>query len=454
MSEIRQFQMTLAEIAQACDGRHVGNNIVLNGVSTDTRSLQAGEFYIALRGPNFDGHDFIPQAIEQGAAAVMVEHVLDADIPAVIVADTHLALGRLAQAWRSRFDIPIVAVTGSNGKTTVKEMLATIFSELGQVHATKGNLNNDIGVPLTLFRLGQQHHAAVIEMGANHKGEIAYLVDIAQPDVAIVTNAGDAHLEGFGSLQGVAEAKGEIFQGLSGEGIAIINADDPFAELWRDYAAPRRVLTFALEHAADVSATYQSSELGNVLLIKTAQGEVEVSLALLGRHNVMNALAATAAALACQVSLSQIKSGLEKLHAVPGRLQLKQGVHGSRLIDDTYNANPSSVKAALEVLSGFAGEHYLALGDMGELGSNEEVLHRQVGEQARQQGVRHLYTMGKLAQCAAEVFGERAYSFDAQGAMIAALHNDLHKDVTLLVKGSRTSHMERVVEALTTEKGV
>jgi len=240
---------------------------------------------------------------------------------------------------------------------------------------------------------------------------------------------------------------------LPEEGVAIINADDQFADLWCGYVAPRRLSTFALEHAADVSATVQSTATGSELVVKTGQGQIEISLPLPGRHNVMNALAAIAASLACHVTLAQIKSGLENLHAVPGRLQLKKGIHGSRLIDDTYNANPSSVKVALDVLSSFAGAHYLALGDMGELGSNEAELHRQVGEQARQQGVDRLYTIGKLAQCAAEVFGEHAYSFDVQSAMIAALNNDLHKDATLLVKGSRRSHMERVVEALTNEKG-
>ncbi len=454
MSTVQQFQMTLSQAAQAIAATYRGDDVQLDGVSTDTRSLIGGELFIALRGPNFDGHEFVAQAKAKGVAAVMVDHVVDTDIPQLIVSDTRLAMGQLARAWREKFSIPVLAVTGSNGKTTVKEMLAGILAGLGVVHATRGNLNNDIGVPLTLFKLGQQHSSAVIEMGANHPGEIAYLVAIVKPDVAIITNAAAAHLEGFGSLEGVARAKGEIYAGLSNDGTAIVNADDKFAALWRDIIQSRRKIEFGLDTNADVSAEFNSTDKGNEIHFKTSQAEFDCKLALLGRHNVLNALAATAATLAVNVSPDLIKQGLEKMQAVAGRLQLKPGVHGSRVIDDTYNANPASVKAAISVLQGFAGTHLLALGDMGELGSGEEELHRQVGEAARQQGVDRLYTVGELARHAAVEFGEHAYTFDAHDAMVAALDKELDKHATLLVKGSRRMHMERVVEALTIEKGV
>lgn len=446
--------MSLSEAAQALSCSHSGDDVVMRGVSTDTRTLEGGELYIALRGPNFDGHDFVSQATAKGAMAIMVDHDMQLSVPQLIVSDTRIAMGQLARYWREKFEIPVIAVTGSNGKTTVKEMLASILSGLGEVHATKGNLNNDFGVPLTLFKIGEQHKGAVIEMGANHAGEIAYLVEIARPDVAIITNAAAAHLEGFGSLQGVAKAKGEIYAGLSEDGIAIVNADDQFVSLWRDMIKPRQKIEFGLEHDCDVSARFKPTVTGNEMVIKAPGGDIKCTLPLLGRHNVMNALAATAASLAIGLPTDVIQAGLEKMQPVPGRLQAKPGLHDSRIIDDTYNANPASVKAAIKVLIDFSGEHFLALGDMGELGENEEELHRQVGLEAKQQGVNRLYTIGELAKHAANEFGEHAFSFEAQDSMVAALNNDLHKEATLLVKGSRRMHMERVVEALTIEKGV
>lgn len=453
MNPVHQFTMSLTDAASSLHAESLGKDVMLDGVSTDTRTLHGSELFIALRGPNFDGHEFVSQAMARGAAAIMVDHELAMDIPQLIVKDTRLAMGQLARVWRERFNIPVLAVTGSNGKTTVKEMLASIMSSLGDVHATRGNLNNDIGVPLTLFKLGAQHQSAVIEMGANHPGEIAYLVGITKPDIGIITNAAAAHLEGFGSLEGVARAKGEIYAGLADSGIAIVNADDQFVGLWRDIIKPRKKIEFGLEHRCDVSAEFKPTDNGNQTLIKTTDAQFKVNLPLLGRHNVMNALAATAAALAVGVTPEIIRQGLEKMQAVAGRLQLKAGLHGSRIIDDTYNANPASVNAAIKVLQGFAGDHFMALGDMGELGRGEAELHRQVGQVAREQGVNRLYTIGELAKHAANEFGEHAYSFDAHDRMAEALHKDLHKDATLLVKGSRRMHMERVVDALTIEKG-
>jgi len=430
------FLMRLHEAAEALGARWAGKDVMLQGVSTDTRSLQAGQLFVALRGPNFDGHDYLGEAKAKGAAACMVEKPV-ANCPALIVSDTRLALGKLAQTWRRRFAVPLVAVTGSNGKTTVKEMLASILAQQGSTLATKGNLNNDIGLPLTLFGLDAQHASAVVEMGANHAGEIAYLTRLAEPDIAIITNAAPAHLEGFGSLEGVAKAKGEIFQGLGNSGTAIINADDRFAPLWRDLAKNTQQLTFGVHQPADISAQWQAGDRGSQLRVTTPQGEMELHLALLGEHNVINALAAIAAAQAAGASLAVIKAGLERMQPVPGRLQLKPGRNGSRIIDDTYNANPASLAAAIQVLAGF-----------GELGEDALSLHAEAGRAANAADIDALYSVGPMAKAAAQAFGEGAQSFADQASAIAALQPKLTANVTVLLKGSRLSHMERVVDAL------
>jgi UDP-N-acetylmuramoyl-tripeptide--D-alanyl-D-alanine ligase len=443
------FSMGIHEIATAVNGQLKGQDVMVHGVSTDSRSIEKQNLFVALTGPNFDGHNFVTNTIEKGAAAVIVDRQMDIHCPQVIVKDTRIALGKLANAWRKKFTFPLIAVTGSNGKTTVKEMLTAILSVNHPVLATQGNLNNDIGVPLTLFRLGEQHEFAVIEMGANHAGEIAYLTDIARPDIAMITNAGPAHLEGFGSLEGVAKAKGEIYSGLSESGTAIINADDQFNPLWRDYCAAYKTLTFGLEHEADITADWSVDDKGSLINANTPAGEVSIHLPLLGRHNVMNALGAIAGTLAAGISLPEIKAGLESLQPVKGRLQIKSGLNGSRVIDDTYNANPASLNAALDVLGDFTGQHYLALGDMGELGNNAEQLHHAAGQQARKTGVHKLFTIGELAKHAASGFGSQAKCFADQPAMINALSGEMSADVTLLVKGSRLMHMEQVVDALT-----
>ena len=362
--------------------------------------------------------------------------------------DTRLALGMLANAWRRQFSIPLIAVTGSNGKTTVKEMITAIMSVRHNTLATQGNLNNDIGVPLTLLRLRSEHQCAVIEMGANHAGEIAYLTKLAAPQVAVITNAGPAHLEGFGTLEGVANAKGEIYGGLTGSGVAVINDDDQFAGMWRGLCEGKTVIGFGLRQSTDVTANWHASGTGSEINIKTSLGEIQVLLNLPGRHNVANALAASAAAIAAGATAHDIKAGLESLRGVAGRLQIMPGKSGSRIIDDTYNANPASLHVALEVLQNFSGRHFLAMGDMGELGGDAEMLHRDAGVQARAHGVNRLFTVGKLASRAAESFGQDALSFDDQPAMINAIEHELAADVTLLVKGSRLAHMERVVQAL------
>ena len=441
------FAMSLAEAADAIGARQHGPDTRLAGVCTDTRRLLPGQLFVALKGPNFDGHDFVPAALDAGAAACLVDRE-GTGTPAIVAADTRRALGELARAWRERFAIPVLAVTGSNGKTTVKEMLAAILATRGETLATRGNLNNDIGVPLTLFELDAAHQAAVIEMGANHPGEIAWLVSLARPDVALVTNAGPAHLEGFGSIEGVARAKGEIFAGLPDHGTAVINADDDYAPLWRELAGERRILTFGLEHGADVSARWLATPRGSRVTVSTPEGAFVVDLPLPGEHNVMNALAATAAALAAGVPLEAIGAGLSAVRGAPGRLQIKAGPAGSTLLDDTYNANPASLAAALRVLREFPGRHLLALGDMGELGPEAEALHAEAGRLARAAGVRRLITVGPMAAAAAAAFGPDATACASRAEAVSVLRERLGPDDVLLVKGSRTSRMDEIVDAL------
>lgn len=447
------FKMTLSAAASALGLSDIRDDIQLQGVSTDTRNIQSGELFVALRGPNFDGHQFIEQAIAKGAAAIVADHEVAVSIPCLVVKDCRLALGQLASAWRQLFNIPVIAVTGSNGKTTVKEMLASIFSVHGNPLSTIGNLNNDIGVPLTLFRLDATHTAAIIEMGANHPGEIEYLSMLTQPTIALVNNAGEAHLEGFGSVEGVAEAKGEIYSGLTSHGVAVINVDDPYTYVWQELCEGKEFMTFGLEHDADVMATYKMTYIGLEMNIRTNEKSVEVLLPLMGKHNVMNALAATTVALAAGIELNDIVTGLQNLQMVSGRLEPKEGLAGCRIIDDTYNANPSSLRAGIAVLNDFPGQHYLVMGDMAELGDDAEQRHLQAGIEAKQQGVNRLYAIGELAQRAVQGFGEDAMWFEDQPTLIASLKEGLSEETTLLIKGSRRMHMERVVEALTTGKG-
>jgi len=441
-------EMALSDVVQSLNARLLGDSVVFNGVTTDSRSDVKGRLFVALKGDNYDAHDFADDVRANGAAALLVARELPLSIPQLIVKDTLVALGQLATHWRSQLSIPIMAVTGSNGKTTVKEMLAAIFSQNSEIVATKGNLNNHIGVPLTLLSIGKQHKAAIIEMGANHPGEIAYLTQIAKPHVAIINNAGAAHLEGFGSLENVAKAKGEIYQGLDAQGVAVINADDQFAPLWKQLTQHNKQLTFGIQNKADVSGQWQGDIQGNRINVNTPIGDFSCVMKLLGKHNVMNALAATAVAVGAGVDLPLIKSGLESLQPVPGRMQIKSGKNGSRIINDTYNANPYSLRAGLEVLAACVGEKYLVLGDMGELGEDVEQLHRQAGLDAKQAKVDKLFTLGKFSRFATTAFGNSAEHFDDVDRLIAAVSASLNKDTTVLVKGSRSMRMERVVEGL------
>ncbi len=449
---------TLGDAARALSAPLHGPDAAVAGVFTDTRKLAPGELFVALRGANFDGHSFVADAVKGGAAGVLVDEAACAEhgaawqgLPLVVVKDTRLALGELAAWWRGRFILPVVAVTGSNGKTTVKEMAAAIFraaaGDAAAVLATSGNLNNDIGMPLTLLKLRAHHRYAVIEMGMNHPGEIAYLVKLARPDAAAVNNAMAAHLEGLGSVEAVARAKGEIFSGLPEGGIAVINADDPHAALWRELAASHPVLTFGLGAGADVTAECHLDPLSSRLTLRTPAGQAEATLGVPGLHNVRNALAATALAQAVGVGPEVAAAGLSAFSGVPGRLQRYMALHGAALLDDTYNANPGSVSAAITVLAAMPGTRILVLGDMGELGEGGPELHREIGAAARQAGLDAVLTLGELAERTARAFGEGGQHFEYIEDLLGELENRLAPGVTVLVKGSRFMKMERVVKS-------
>jgi len=449
--------MLLSQAAQALGAKLIGPDVHFDAVSTDSRTIALGDLFIALQGERFDGSAFVAGALQSGAVAAMVNadkaeelsKLLGADCSLLAVADTRLALGKLAAHWRTQFNIPIAAVTGSNGKTTVKEMLASILSvaagNTDAVLATKGNLNNDIGMPLTLLKLRGHHRYAVIEMGMNHPGEIDYLTRIARPDVAIINNASGAHLAGLGTVEAVAHAKGEIFAGLSENGIAIINADDDFAPLWRELAGQRGSIQFGLECAVAVHAQWEVRGYGARIEVDTPQGSFSANLQVPGAHNVRNALAATAAAVALHIPLSDIVSGLEKFSGVAGRLQRKPALHGAMLIDDTYNANPASLRSAIRVLAQAEGKKILVLGDMGELGSDAAQLHGEIGAEARDMGVDELFALGELSKHAVREFGAGAQHFADTENLCATLQDEMAPGVTVLVKGSRFMKMERVV---------
>ncbi len=453
--------MDLMEAAQATGGYAAHGNPVFCGVSTDSRSLGAGELFVALTGPNYDGHAFVADAIERGAAAVMASQAwVDREhpvLPLLAVADTRLALGALAADWRARFDLPLIGVTGSNGKTTVKEMCAAILraqaSAQGQdgaltVLATAGNLNNDIGVPLMLARLRHSHRSAVIEMGMNRPGEIAYLAEMARPTVAVVTNAQRAHLEGMGTVADVAREKGAIYDALGDGGCAVISADDPFAASWRSRNAGRRILSFGVSEGADICARCVGSGAATRMALRSPAGQIEVQLRVLGLHNARNALAAAAATLAAGVSLEAIRDGLQGFQGVRGRLQVRAAMSGATLIDDSYNANPDSSRAAIDVLAATPGRKILVFGDMGEVGEAAGQFHDEIGGYAKSQGVDVLFSLGEHAEVTAHNFGSGGQHFESVEELVAALLPQLEAQTVVLVKGSRFMHMERVVDAI------
>lgn len=444
------ISMSVADAARVLDGQLLGAGGRFVGVSTDSRTLEPGALFFALRGPNFDAHDMLDDVASRQAAAAVVQRDVAASLTRIVVNDTREALGLLAAEWRRRFAIPLVAITGSAGKTTVKEMTAAILSRVGDTLSTEGNLNNDIGVPLTLFRLGANHEAAVVEMGANQPGDIIQLVRIARPTVSVLTLAAAVHLEGFGSVEMVARTKGEIISGLAEDGVAIINADDAFAPMWREMAGSRRLIEFgedAAVRARDLALKNGRQQFRLVCDV----GEATVSIAHKGRHNVTNALAATAAARACGVPLETIVAGLEAAQPVAGRLKVRRGPGGVRLIDDSYNASPASLKAALDVLADEPGEHWLVLGDMAELGDAADAFHHEAGRYAASSGVVRLYSIGQLARAAHDAFGDNAEHFDTLASLIEALRDALAtspKDLSVLIKGSRVMTLDRVADAL------
>lgn len=437
----------LSNIASQLDTPLHGKDSQFIGISTDTRTLTQGSLYIAIQGEHFDGHNFLAEAAKKGAAGAIVNRKVDCDLPQIVVSDTILALGTIAGKWRDQFSLPLVGVTGSNGKTTLKNMIATIFRAAcgneNAVLATEGNLNNNIGLPLNLVRLNQQHRYAVLEMGMNHFGEIDYLTYLAKPSVAIINNAAEAHLEGLNDVAGVAKAKGEIFSGLSANGCAILNRDDAHFDYWRGLVDGKKYLTFGLNHPADVTATIAAN---NQITLKTPQGETTFTLPLLGRHNVMNALAATAAALAVGIDLVTIRKGLENIKPAPGRMNQYALANGVTLIDDTYNANPFSLDAAVQTLASCAGTKILVLGDMKELGPDAKDFHFKSGEKIRAAGIDYLFTFGNLSAAATDAFGSTTHFTDKE-KLLAAL-NPLLKNTTVLIKGSRSMHMETIVNGI------
>ena len=441
----------LSSAATSMHGDLIGGDRIFDGVSTDTRTIRGGELFVALQGPNFDGRNYVAQASEKGAAAAVVAEPVADDIAQITVDDTKLALGQLGAAWRRDRSAVVVGITGSNGKTTLKELTAACLSQVAATIATEGNLNNEIGMPLMMTRIDETHRFAVLEMGANHAGEIAYLTALAEPDVVAITNAGAAHLEGFGSISGVAQAKGEILCGESRPGIAILNADDEYFEFWSKKAADISILSFGIGASADVRASGVVADGdGSSFELQLPDARVDIRLSIPGPHNVRNACAAAAIATALGTAPEQIQSALELVKPVEGRLQPKQGLNGATLYDDSYNANPLSVVAAAEFLASLDGQNWLVLGDMGELGEDAARLHTEAGAALKSAGVDRLFAIGELSRNTSDAFGAKAMWFESVDMLIDALRTTVTADVNLLVKGSRFMRMERVVQALDT----
>jgi UDP-N-acetylmuramoyl-tripeptide--D-alanyl-D-alanine ligase len=447
--------MKLSAAAQATGGTALGGDTDFTGVSTDSRSVAPGELFVALSGERFDGHDYVADVLARGAAGALVTQAWatanGAGLPLVAVDDTRIALGQLAAAWRRRFAVPVIAVTGSNGKTTVKEMIAAILAAqfgAGNYLATAGNLNNDIGLPLTLLRLRDGHRAAVIEIGMNHPGETGELAAICGPTIALINNAQREHQEFMKSVAAVAEEHGAVIAALPQDGIAIVNADDEFADYWRELAGARCIRDFGIDRPAAVTAGCRIEPDRMSLDVAVPEGRVALQLAAAGMHNVRNALAAIAAATAAGATTDALRRGLEAFRPVKGRLQPKAGVDGTAVIDDTYNANPDSVRAAIAVLSALPGRRILVLGDMGEVGDKAGQFHDEIGGYAKSMGIERLLALGEHAAAAVSNFGAGASHHGSVENLVAALRPELGADVTVLVKGSRFMRMERVVDAI------
>jgi len=440
---------TLAAAADSMHGKLHGADHEFAGVSIDTRTLRQGELFIALQGPNFDGCDYVGQASDKGAAGAVVPSVVDVDIAQIAVQDSRRALGELGAAWRQQLSPIVVGVTGSNGKTTLKELTAACLATAAPTLSTHGNLNNDIGMPLMLTRIEDRHRFAVLEMGANHVGEIAYLTALARPDIVVITNAGAAHLEGFGSLDGVARGKGEILCGETRPKVAILNADDRYFDYWSKLVEDVRLITFGLEDDADVYArNIVAGAGGSSFDLYLPGGEIDVNLPLSGLHNVRNACAAAAIAVAAGLDIADIRTGLESVTPVEGRLRRLAGINGATIYDDSYNANPLSVIAAAEFLASLPGDSILVLGDMGELGDDAARMHAETGAQVRESGISRLLATGDLSRNTVDGFGTGASWHADIDELAAGLAPELRAGMNILVKGSRFMQMERVVDAL------
>ena len=441
--------MYLSEAASATDACLIGKDVRVRAINIDTRNARGGELFVALRGPNFNGHQYIDQAFERQLAAAMVDEPVASQLPVLKVQDTHRALKAMAVYWRKKHQLPVIAITGSNGKTTTKEMLGAILGSALSGLMTRGNLNNDIGVPLTLLRMRHSDRYAVIEMGMNHPGEIAELSNMTKPDVALITNVAEAHLQGLGSIDQVAAAKAEIIMGLQENGIVVINRDDDFYDYWSKLAANYKQLSFGLSDTAQVWAEYELHEDHSTVSLYTPEGNSQFELALAGRHNVLNACGAAAASLAIGATLEMIAAGLGSITDYPGRLTIRSGINACRVIDDSYNANPGSLRAATDVLAAYSGSRIMVIADMSELGSETKELHKALGEYIKQKGIDRLVTLGPLARLAAQQFGDQAESFDDHQALGQYLRDLLNSETTVLIKGSRAMQMEQIVKELT-----
>ncbi len=438
------IHMSLSRVATVLGCGPLHSDLTFTGITTDSRQINPGMVFAALSGESFDGHDYIKQAQKRGAVAVLVGRKVKTTLPVLLVADVLTALGKLAADWRQQCPAKVVGITGSNGKTTVKEMIASILRQKGAVLATDGNFNNELGLPLTIFRLDTSDDYAILEMGASNPGDIAYLADIARPDIGVITNIGPAHLQGFISEEGVAQSKGELYASLPADGTAIINAAEPWVDLWQSINKAGTVSFFNGDDESHIHARQTQDEV----VICTPVGEYELQLSLPGHHNLANAMAATAVCLALDASLAEIKTGLEAVKPVPGRLSLKQSQSGWTVIDDTYNANPASLYAALQVLAKQSGEPWLVLGDMKELGADSRKMHAELGDAARILGVKRLFALGDASAATVDAFGDGAVHFSSMEELIGFLRKQLRTGVACLVKGSRSMGMEHVVDAI------
>ncbi|PHS25593.1 MAG: UDP-N-acetylmuramoyl-tripeptide--D-alanyl-D-alanine ligase [Methylophaga sp.] len=439
----------LAELATLLGCKVPTNDVVVMGTAIDSRKIAVNSLFVALKGDSVDGHDYIASARQAGACAALVSSQQNDVLPQLVVADVVKAFAQIACYWRQQYSAKVVAITGSNGKTTVKEMVAAITKQCGTVIATQGNLNNELGVPLTLTRLNDAVDYAVIEMGANHAGEIAGLVAMAVADVALINNIGAAHIEGFGSINGVAKAKAEIYAGLTQHAIAVVNNDMSFVDSWQAELAGKQIISFALENDADITAqNLQLDPDASHFMVKLDDEFHHINLPLPGLHNVANALAAISVTKALDIAPAAMVKGLSLMASVPHRLQLRTGVNGSHLLDDSYNANPSSYQPALQALMAFHSQHWLVLGDFAELGKESEAIHYQMGLDAKESGITRLWTIGVQSRNASEAYGEGAQHFDTMDELKKQLKTELTEDVTCLIKGSRFMQLDKLADAL------